>query len=187
MEVERAEIYSCDTICWVEVWDRGHDFHSMFLNVILNVTRNDIVAVVYICQLTIRDEKSPILTYRQITKWQATNYTANITPISICDNQLRHKKISNLNPKCQNKKSFYRQKRTTIKSCAQKRNNNKVSENSPCSKCSSPARTRDLLASYITFATMMWLYKLVFKSWTSGNIKFHRYSKRRRHFSWLFR
>lgn len=62
MEVERAEIYSCDTICWVEVWDRGHDFHSLFLNVILNVTRNDTVAVVYICQLTIRDEKSPILT-----------------------------------------------------------------------------------------------------------------------------
>lgn len=58
MEVERAETYSWDTVCWAEVWDRGHDPHSLFLN----VTLSDIVGVVYLCQLIIRDEKSLILT-----------------------------------------------------------------------------------------------------------------------------
>lgn len=57
MDVERAETYSCDTICWVEVWDRGHDSHSLFLN----VTLSDTVGVVYLCQLIIRYEKSLIL------------------------------------------------------------------------------------------------------------------------------
>lgn len=51
-------VYSCDTVCWVEVWDRGHDSHSLFLN----VTLSDIMGAVYLCQIIIGDEKSPILT-----------------------------------------------------------------------------------------------------------------------------
>lgn len=51
MEVERAEMYSWDTVCWAEVWDRGHDSHSLFLN----VTLSDIVGVVY--RLTVNHKR----------------------------------------------------------------------------------------------------------------------------------
>lgn len=82
MEVERAEMYSWDTVCWAEVWDRGHDSHSLFLN----VTLSDIVGVVYRLTVNHKRWKNPNSYMKTETmKWQSTNYTANITTISICE------------------------------------------------------------------------------------------------------
>ena len=58
IELERAETYFHGTVYWVETQDRGCDSHSLFPS----LTLNHIIRVIYLCLLSVRDEKTLILT-----------------------------------------------------------------------------------------------------------------------------
>lgn len=109
---------SRNVLLWHSLLGGGLGQRPWLPSLFLNVTLSDIVGVVDLCQLIIRNEKSLILTERlRSSSDKLQTILLILPPLAFVNNQLKHEKSSNNpNPKCQNKKSFYRQKRTTIKS-----------------------------------------------------------------------